>query len=409
MHSEFDQAPDRLGTNSMKWDVTRDELPMWVADMDFRTAPEILEAIRRKTEHGVLGYTDVPPEYFRAITSWWRTRHGWDIDEKWIALTTGVVPAISSMVRSLTSPGDNVALLTPVYNIFFNSIINSGRVPFPSPLLITEHGDEIDGADLEQRLADPRTTLLLLCNPQNPTGTIWTVEVLARIGALCEAHGVRVISDEIHADITAPGTNYVPFATASEVCRRISVTCIAPTKAFNIAGLQTAAIVAADPDLRAQVVRGINRDEVAEPNAFAVEATIAAFTHGAPWLDRLRAYLFANKHHAADVVSTIPGLHAAATPATYLLWIDASELGVDSATLATAIRHHSGLILSDGAAFGAPTRAFLRMNVACPRDRLDDGLQRLRRAIDHITNADQPESPEPTWTTRPTPSRAPGI
>ncbi|MFT3877468.1 MAG: MalY/PatB family protein [Propioniciclava sp.] len=384
MPSEFDEAPDRFGTNSMKWQVGEGELPMWVADMDFRTAPVIMDALRRTVDHGVLGYTIVPRAYGRAVASWWRNRHGWDIDERWIALTTGVVPAISSMVRTLTQPGDQVAVLTPVYNIFFNCIRNSGRVPVSSPLVTRDDGDEVNWAGLEGVLAQPRTTLLLLCNPQNPTGTIWSARMLARLGALCATHGVRVISDEVHGDLTAPGTRYIPFATASATCERIGVTCLAPTKAFNIAGLQTAAIVAADPELRASVVRGINRDEVAEPNAFAVAATIAAFEHGSPWLDELRAYLFANKAHAAASVSAIPGLSALATPATYLLWIKATGFGLTGIELAEAIRRHSGLVLSDGEAYGAGPGTYLRMNVACPRRRLDEGLARLRRAVDAI-------------------------
>ncbi|MFT3942474.1 MAG: MalY/PatB family protein [Ancrocorticia sp.] len=377
----FDAAPDRRGTHSMKWDMAPGELPMWVADMDFRTAPVILEALSQRVEHGVFGYTVAPDEWFQAIISWWESRHDWTMKKEWIALTTGVVPAISSLVRSLTAPGDAVVVLMPVYNIFFNSILNSGRVSSPSPITTDEWGDHIDWNDLETRLADPHTSMLLFCNPQNPTGHIWESDVLARIGELCERHGVIVVSDEIHCDILAPGTYYTPFAAASDACRDLSVTCLAPTKAFNIAGLQTAAIVVPNHDIREKALRGINRDEVAEPNAFAVDATIAAFECGGPWLDELRAYLFANKVHAAEVVSQIPGLRATATPATYLLWIDASELGIDSGKLADLIREKTGLILSDGAAFGAGTGSFLRMNVACPRERLDDGLERLRRAI----------------------------
>ncbi|WP_018142469.1 MalY/PatB family protein [Alloscardovia criceti] len=382
--SIFDEAPDRRNTYSMKWNVGPQELPMWVADMDFKTAPVIIQALEGRVTHGVFGYTEVPEQYYESISRWWSRRHQWTIDHEWIALTTGVVPAISSMVRSLTTPGDKVVVLTPVYNIFFNSIINSGRVPSPSALKRTDEGYEVDWADLETRLSDSQATLLILCNPQNPTGTIWDKQTLAGIGELCATHGVRVISDEIHCEIVAPGYGYIPFASASPTCAEISATCISPTKAFNIAGLQTASVVVPNPEIRDLVVRGINRDEVAEPNAFAVDATIAAFTHGEDWLDELREYLFANKRYAADEVSAILGLSATATLATYLLWIDATPLGISSSELVKKIREKSGLILSDGESYGATEGAFLRMNLACPRNRVSDGIERLKRSIETL-------------------------
>lgn len=384
MRPEFDELVNRRGTCSLKWDVAEGELPMWVADMDFRTAPEIVDAIVAKVSTGVLGYTEVPPEYAESVASWWRRRHGLEIDPAWVTLTTGTVPAVSSIVRSVTEPGDRVVLTTPVYNVFFASIRNSGRTVATSRLTRTDAGYAMDWDDLERRLADPRATLMILCNPQNPTGTVWDRETLARLGELCDAHGVLVLSDEVHCDLTAPGVEYTPFASASQTCARISVSCLAPTKAFNLAGLQTASVVVPDPELRATVVRGLNRDEVAEPNIIAVEATIAAFTRGEPWLAECRAYLHANRRHATSAINAIAGVVAEPGEATYLLWIDVAGLGIDSTVLVDHIRRTTGLVLSDGASYDPEDTTHLRMNLACPRARLDDGLARLRAAIDAL-------------------------
>lgn len=381
MRPDFDELVDRRGTNSMKWDVTDGELPMWVADMDFRTAPEIVEAAVAKVSTGVLGYTETPPEYAETVAAWWRRRHGFDIDPEWVTLTTGTVPAVSSIVRSVTAAGDRVVLMTPVYNVFFASVRNSGRVASPSRLVRESDGYGIDWVDLEERLAAPDATLMILCNPQNPTGTVWDRHTLARIGDMCAAHGVSVLSDEVHCDLTAPGVAYTPFASASETCARISMSCLAPTKTFNLAGLQTASVVIPDAVLRETVVRGFNRDEVAEPNVIAVEATIAAFTHGEPWLEELRAYIQANRVHAEAEIAGMAGVVPEHGEATYLLWLDVSGLGVDSTELVGHIRRTTGLVLSDGKSYDPDDSAHLRMNLACPRARLDDGLDRLRRAL----------------------------
>lgn len=386
MPNRFDALLERRGTNSLKWDVGPDELPLWVADMDFATAPVVLEAIHAKLASGVLGYQIVPDAYAAAVVGWWRRRHGAEWDPASVTLTTGTVPAVSSMVRSLTEPGDAVVVLTPVYNVFFASIRNNGRLLSASPLVETEEGFAIDWDDLAGRLADPATSLLIFCNPHNPTGTIWTSDELRRVGDLCAQHGVAVISDEVHCDLVAPGEQYTAFAAASETCARISATCVAASKAFNIAGLQSAAVVAPDADLRRRVVAGFNRDEVAEPNVIAVEATVAALTKGEPWLDELRGYLFANKAHAVAAINAVPGLRARLSPATYLVWIDATGLTDDSTALTAFIRDRTGLVLSDGAEYDPEGPTHLRLNVACPRARLDDALGRLRQAIGEWAN-----------------------
>ena len=266
MQYDFDQVVDRRGTHAAKWDVAGHELPMWIADMDFLTAPEIIAAVRDRASHGIYGYTDVPEAWYDAILGWWRDRHGFHMERDWLIFSTGVVPTISSVVRKLTTPGENILTMTPVYNIFFHSIENNGRRVLECPLPYRDGTYGLDWADLEGKLADPQTTMLILCNPHNPVGTIWDRETLARVGELCWKHHVMVLSDEIHCDLTDPGCDYLPFASVSEHCRQNSITCIAPTKAFNLAGLQTSAVVVPDGVLRHKVWRALNTDEVAEPN-----------------------------------------------------------------------------------------------------------------------------------------------
>ena len=379
---DFDTLTDRSGTYSMKWDVAENELPMWVADMDFPTVPAVKEALMRRVERNMYGYTLVPDEWRQAIVGWWKKRHHFEMDPQALVFCTGVVPAISSTVRKLTTVGENVLLQTPVYNIFFNSIVNNGRHVLESPLRYDGKSYSIDFEDLECKLADEQTTLMLLCNPHNPVGKIWDKETLARIGELCEKHHVTVLSDEIHCDLTDPGYEYAPFASVSETCARISVTCVAPTKTFNLAGLQTAAVYVPNPVLRHKVERGLNTDEVAEPNVFAIDAAIAAFTHGGPWLDELRAYLLENKRTVSGFLEEyLPMLSLLPSQATYLLWIDCGKLTNDTGVLADFIREKTGLYLSEGAQYGGDGNRFLRMNIAYPRKRLEDGLERLERGV----------------------------
>ena len=295
MKYNFDQVINRRNTNSLKWDVKENELPMWVADMDFETAPEIQEAIQKRAAHGIFGYSILPDEWYEAYIGWWERRHHVTFEKDWLIFTTGVVPAISSIVRKLTTPAEKVVIQTPVYNIFYNSILNNGRVVLESPLQYDGKEYHMDLADLEKKLSDPQTGLMILCNPQNPTGKIWDRETLAKVGELCAKYHVVVVSDEIHCDLTDPQKEYIPFASVSEICAQNSITCIAPTKAFNIAGMQTAAVVVPNDTLRHKVWRGLNTDEVAEPNVFAVDAAIAAFTKGEPWLNALREYIAENK------------------------------------------------------------------------------------------------------------------
>ena len=382
MKYNFDKMINRRGMGSLKWDVPEQELPMWVADMDFETAPEITACLKNRVEHGIFGYSVITDEWYDAYISWWSRRHHHEIKKEWMIFCMGVVPAISSAVRKLTTVGENVLIQTPVYNIFFNCIRNNGRNILESPLVYDGREYSIDFADLEEKLADPQTTLMLLCNPHNPVGKIWDKETLAHIGELCAKHHVLVLSDEIHCDLTDPGFEYVPFASVSEVCRNNSVTCIAPTKTFNIAGLQTAAAVVPDPVLRHKLNRGFNTDEVAEPNAFAIGAAVAAFNYGEAWLDELREYLSENKSCVRRYVEEkIPALRVVPSQATYLLWLDCSTITEDAGKLAAFIREDSGLYLTKGREYGENGRQFLRLNPACPKERLLDGLGRLEKSV----------------------------
>lgn len=379
MTYDFDTVNDRRSEFSMKWDVNDGELPMWVADMDFKTAPEITEAIVKRAEHGIFGYTDVPARWKNAVISWYKKRHSLTIEYDSLMFSTGVVAAISSIVRKLTTPNENVVLLTPVYNIFFNSIINNGCRALECPLIYDGEKYEINWTDFEEKLSNKQTTLFILCNPHNPTGVIWDRETLAKIGALCKKYHVTVISDEIHCDISDPGYDYVPFASVNDECKYNSITCIAPTKTFNLAGLQTSAVYVPDEYLFHKVWRALNTDEVAEPNVFAMTASIAAYEHGEKWLDELREYLYLNKKAVRGFIEkNIPEINIVNSHATYLLWLDCSKICENTDALADDIRAKTGLYLSKGSAFGKGGEAFLRMNTACPKRTLDDGLNRLK-------------------------------
>ena len=380
---DFNFVINRRNTNSLKWDVGENELPMWVADMDFKTAQCITDAIVNKAKSGVFGYQIVPNEWYEAIRYWWRVRHGLEIGKDWLCFTTGVVPAITSSVKRLTNVGDNVVVLTPVYDIFFHSIENTGRHTLECPLVYGNGRYSIDFADLEAKLAEPLSTMLILCNPHNPVGKIWTKGELARIGDLCAKHGVTVFSDEIHCDLTAPDVGYTPFAAASETCNSISVTAISTSKAFNLAGLQSAAVFASNAQIRNKVVRGLNSDELAEPNAFAIEATIAAFSaEGGLWLDGLREHIAKNKATVEKFVrDNLPEIKPIGQDATYLMWLDCSAITDDAEKLCDFIRAETGLFVSAGNKYRGNGRYFIRLNVACPEQTLKDGLNRLKEGI----------------------------
>ena len=378
---DFETVTDRRSTFASKWDVAEGELPLSMADMEFQAAPEIKKALKERLDNGIFGYTYVPDQWYEAYVNWWKDRHGFEFEKEDLIFCTGVIPAISAAVRKLTTPAEKVLIQTPVYNIFYNSVLNSGRVLLENRLIYEDGVYRIDWEEFEEKLSDPQTSLMILCNPHNPIGKIWDKETLARIGELTFKHHVTVISDEIHCDITDPGKEYVPFASASELCRNISVTCIAPTKCFNLAGLQTAAVMARDPVLHHKMWRELNTGEVAEPSAFAVNAAVAAFGEGAPWLDEMRSYVFENKKLLREAAKDIPGLKVVDSEATYLLWLDVSAIDRDADRICDHIRKSTGLVLSKGSVYGPGGESFLRFNTACPRSMMEDGIKRLKEGL----------------------------
>ena len=379
---DYNFNPERRGTNSMKWDIAENELPMWVADMDFETAPCVTEALVARAKHGIFGYTVVPDSWYNSIISWWNRRYGFKIDKSWLQFCTGIVPAISCLVKRMTNLGDRVAVLTPAFDIFYHSIENAGRTVAECKLKYSNAKYCIDFEDFEKVLSHPLTTMLIFCNPHNPTGNIWSREEIAKVGALCKKHGVTVLSDEIHCDLTSPDCKYIPFASVSEDCAQNSVTCISASKAFNLAGLQSAAVVVPNEHLREKAVRGLNSDEVAEPNCFAIEGTVSAFDKGEGWLEGLKQYLSENRKRVGKYLEEhLPEVKVISANATYLVWIDCNGVTDDSDELCGFIQKKTGLILSSGKQYRGNGATFVRMNTACSRERLNDGLERFVKGV----------------------------
>lgn len=384
MKYNFDEIIPRRGTNSYKWDSSddADALPMWVADMDFRTAPPVVEALKQRVEHGIFGYVRVPDAYYEAVTGWFARRHAWAIAKEWIIYTTGVVPALSAVIKALTIPGDKVMVQTPVYNCFFSSIRNNGCEMVANPLLYRNGTYQIDFADLERKAADPQVKVLLLCNPHNPAGRVWTKQELTRIGEICIRNDVWIVADEIHCELVFPGHSYTPFASISEEFLMHSVTCTSPSKAFNLAGLQIANIISADMDIRLKIDKAININEVCDVNPFGVEALIAAYNDGEEWLEELKRYLFANYNYLrAYFDEYLPNFPVMALEGTYLVWVDCSALKQSSEEIVKALLEKEKLWVNEGSLHGDAGEGFIRINIACPRQRLMDGLERLRRTL----------------------------
>ena len=384
MKYDFDKQISRRGTDSYKWDSAESEhvLPMWVADMDFPTAPAIVDALKKRIEHGIFGYTRVSESYYKAVTDWFSRRHNWTVNREWIIYTSGVVPAVSAIIKALTVPGDKVLVQTPVYNCFFSSIRNNGCEMVSSPLVFADNTYTIDYEDLERKAADPKVKVMLLCNPHNPAGRVWKREELVHIGKICIRHGVTVVSDEIHCELVFPGHRYTPFASVSEDFLRHSVTCISPSKAFNIAGLQIANIVCADADHRAKIDRAINDNEVCDVNPFGVIATQAAYNEGEKWLDQLIEYLHANYLYMREFCREhLPEFPVTVLEGTYLVWMDCRKLGLPSEELERQLMEQGDLWLNAGIMYGMEGEGFMRWNIACPRTTLIDGLTRFSNFI----------------------------
>ena len=394
MSYNFDQCPDRRGTESVKWDLYPGTLPLWVADMDFAVAPEIREALQKRLDHGVFGYELIPDDYFEIMGRWFASRHGWEgIGRENIVPTTGVIAAYSAAIKAMTVPGDKVMVMTPCYNAFFPAIRNNKCVQLDCPLRFNGKQYIVDWDLFEQCAGEAR--VLLLCNPHNPVGRVWTREELLLMAEICRRKGVFVISDEIHCELTYPGHDYTPWATLPAEYVKNSVSCISPTKAFNIAGIQIANIFAACPDILKKMDRAINDNECCDVNVFGVTALKAAYGKGGPWLDELRNYLYHNARTVCCFLEDeLPGIVVPPLEGTYLMWPDCrwalrqgEPLEGFSDRLGNFLREKYGLTLSIGTIYGAAGEGFERLNIACPRTRLLDGLERFKDGLIAYKNA----------------------
>lgn len=379
MTYNFDKIIPRRGTNCVKWDSCPENvIPAWVADMDFKTAPCIIEALKKRVEHGVFGYTHVPDEYYQAIDSWFKKRHSWTIDAQSVIYTTGVVPAISAIIKAMTKPGDGVIIQSPVYNCFFSSIRNNKCQIVDVPLIYHPNGYEIDFDALEKAATRPDVTCMLICNPHNPVGRVWTRNEMLKIADICLRNNVFVISDEIHCELTYSGHNYTPYNTLGEQYANNAAVCVSPSKAFNIAGLQIANIIATNTDTYANINRAINDNEVCDVNPFGVVGLMAAYNHGAEWLDQLRDYLYNNYLLVKDFFAEkLPQYPVLPLEGTYLVWINCEASGLDSQQLTDVLMREERIMPNPGAMYGDTGQKFLRLNIACPRITLTDILNRM--------------------------------
>lgn len=383
MEYDFSIPTDRRDTDSYKWDSApeADIIPLWVADMDFETFPAITEALQRRVAHGIFGYTRVPEAYYEAVCRWFKKRHGWHINREDIIYTSGVVPAVSAVIKALTLPGDQVIVQGPVYNCFFSSIRNNGCEMVSNSLIYNkeELRYEIDFDDLERKLKHERARLMLLCNPHNPGGRVWTRDELTRVAELCRKYGVRVVSDEIHCELTLYDNEYVPFGSLPDELSRDSITCCSPSKAFNTAGLQIANIVCRDAEVRNRIDRAININEVCDVNPFGVIALQAAYSdEGYEWLTQLRKYISANYDLLLErFARELPKCKVMRMEGTYLAWIDCSELHISSDEIEEMLMHENKVWVNAGSMYGAEGAAFIRINMACTSELLNEGITRI--------------------------------
>ncbi|MDE5554696.1 MAG: pyridoxal phosphate-dependent aminotransferase [Muribaculaceae bacterium] len=385
---DFDSIVDRRNSGSYKWDDhsgdADDMIQLWVADMDFRTAPAIIEALRKRVDHGVFGYTFVTDKYYASLIDWFERRHNYLIDRSKVIYTSGVVPAMSAIIKALTVPGDGVILNTPAYNCFFSSIRNNVCRIVESPLRrinldASEFTYEIDFGSLESLAAMPDNKLFILCNPHNPTGRVWRREELDRIAEICRRNGVRVISDEIHCELTLPGVDYLPYGNIDDR----AVICNAPSKAFNTAGLQIANIVCPDSETRAKIDKAININEVCDVNPFGVAGLIAAYNHGEEWLDELRVYLNGNYQLIKSFFAEhLPAYPIARLEATYLAWVDITSSKSDADVIEQLLAEKAHVRVASGSIYG--DKRYVRINFATPRAVILDALNRIEPILNSL-------------------------
>ncbi|MDJ0753087.1 MAG: MalY/PatB family protein [Ardenticatenaceae bacterium] len=400
MSLDLNKIHPRHGTNSVKWEfIWRDEileqgdhahpsqgdqqiLPMWVADMDFRCPEPVIEALHERVSHGLFGYSAPTDEYFSTIIDWTSSRYGWEIEKEWIKLTPGVVPAVHMLLQAFTSPGDKVLIQRPVYYPFSSAIENNG-CEIVSNTLIYENGSyRMDFDDLAEKTADPAVKVAILCSPHNPVSRVWTYDELKQFGEICLANNVLVISDEIHCDLIFSGHQFVSFPTISEEFAQKSITCFAPSKTFNLAGLKNSNIIIPDPEIREKFEEVLFRNGLWGTNSFGIVATIAAYREGVPWLNEVMAYIEANYRFMKEYLAEhIPEIKLVEPEGTYLIWADCRELGLSPAERKKLILDVAGVYLDEGEMFGPEGEDFERFNIACPRPILEMALNRLKEAV----------------------------
>lgn len=387
MNCNFDKLIDRRRTGSVKWDFNQrifgreDVLPLWVADMDFQAPQAVVEALLKRAEHGIFGYSDGMDGYYDSLTAWLKKRHGWEIQREWIAFSPGIVFALYELVRSLTKAGDKVLLQSPVYPPFFKAIRENGREVVNSPLKVENGRYVMDFEDLEEKFAGG-VKMMLLCSPHNPVGRVWQGEELERLGQLCLAYGVLLVADEIHGDLIFEGHRHIPFASLSPEFERQSIVCTAPSKTFNLAGLQTSNLIIPNPEYRQAFVQSRNLTGIHSPNVFGMTALEAAYRHGEEWLNQLMPYLEGNAEFLlTSLARELPQVKGIRPEGTYLVWLDFRELGLEPKELEEFLVHKAGVGLNQGYQFGPGGEGFARFNIGCCRSLVAEGFQRIRSAI----------------------------
>jgi cystathionine beta-lyase len=386
MKYDFDAAINRYNTNSIKWDFTeeifgiRDALPMWIADMDFRAPQSIIKAVRKVADHGIFGYSGVLPSYWKALRDWMKRRHKWDIEKEWVIFTPGGVVALNLIAQAFTKPGDKVIVQTPVYYPFFDAIKSGDCEILDNPLKYDGSRYFMDLEDLKRKI-DSHTKIIILCSPHNPVGRVWQEDELRKLGEICINNNILIVSDEIHQDIIFNGFQHIPFATLSDKFSDSSITVTGISKTFNLAGLQMTNIVIPNSSIRRRFKKRVEDCGLLTPNIFAIAATEAAYRNGESWLEQLMEYLQGNLSFLNDYVSEeIPGLKVIQPEGTYLVWLDFRDCGIDPSRLCDFVREDAKVALDEGMKFGSKEVGFERINIACPRVTLANGLERIAKA-----------------------------
>ena len=385
----FNQQIERTNTASQKWDnllevfQSTEVLPLWVADMDFAVPPAVKEALSQRVEHGVFGYSTFTPAYYDAIIQWMQTRHQWAVEKEWIQFVPGVVPALNFIVQTFTEPGDQIVIQTPVYPPFYKVVLNHKRKLVRNPLVRDEDGTyRMDYEDLERKFAEGKIRMMILCSPHNPVGRVWTKTELTRLAELCEKWKVMLVSDEIHADMIFEQGAHTPFTTLSDYAQQHCIVCTSPSKTFNMAGFQTANMIIPNPELKSRILKTLQLYSLQEITPLGLVATQAAYSEGGPWLDALLDHVRDNmsyvrefcKHHLPEIQVNDP-------EGTYLLWMDFRQLGMPDDELFQFLVQEARLGLNAGVSFGKEGQGFMRMNMACTRQTLEEAMHRLQTAV----------------------------